>query len=68
MGFDLYISVLHELKNLGVRRIVTSISAANTAVMNVYSVLGFRFAHPQIIYHWHAPAFANGIPASRLEF
>jgi GNAT superfamily N-acetyltransferase len=68
MGFDLYISVLHELKNLGVRRIVTSISAANTAVMNVYSVLGFRFAHPEIIYHWHAPAFANGILEGCLEF
>lgn len=54
IGFDLYVSVLHELKNLGVRRIVTSISAANTAVMNLYSMLGFRFAHPEMIYHWHA--------------
>jgi GNAT superfamily N-acetyltransferase len=54
IGFELYVSVLHELKKLGVRRVVTSISAANIAVMNVYSRLGFRFAHPETIYHWHA--------------
>lgn len=54
IGFDFYVSVLHELKKLGVRRTFTSISAANTAVMNLYSMLGFRFAHPEMIYHWHA--------------
>lgn len=53
IGLELYVSVLHELKKVGVRRVVTSISAANTAVTNIYSRLGFRFARPETIYHWH---------------
>jgi len=64
MGFDLYVSVLHELNKMGVRRIVTSISAANTAVMNLYSLLGFRFAHPEMIYHWHAALPRPAAPPS----
>ena len=57
LGFDLYVSVLHLLKGCGVRRVVTSISASNTGVLNVYSTLGFHFAEPAAIYHWHAPGF-----------
>jgi GNAT superfamily N-acetyltransferase len=53
LGFDLYVSVLDALKGLGVRRVVTSISAANTAVMNVYAMLGFSFSAPEMIFHWH---------------
>jgi RimJ/RimL family protein N-acetyltransferase len=53
LGFDLYVSVLHLLKGLGIRRVVTSISAANTAVMNVYAMLGFSFSSPEMIFHWH---------------
>jgi hypothetical protein len=34
-----------------VRGVVTSISAANTAAVNVYSKLGFRFSEPELIYH-----------------
>jgi GNAT superfamily N-acetyltransferase len=54
VGFDLYLAMLHTLRELGVRRVVTSISATNTAVMNVFSMLGFQFAEPEAIYHWHA--------------
>jgi RimJ/RimL family protein N-acetyltransferase len=54
LGFDLYLSVLHVLKQLGVRRVVTSISAGNTAVMNVYAMLGFSFSGAEAVYHWHA--------------
>ena len=56
LGFDLYASILHVLKQRGVRRVVASISAANTAVMNVFAALGFRFSQPEMIYHWHAEA------------
>jgi RimJ/RimL family protein N-acetyltransferase len=56
LGFDLYASILHVLKQRGVRRVVASISAANTAVMNVFATLGFRFSQPEVIYHWHAEA------------
>ena len=56
LGFDLYASILHVLKHRGVRRVIASISAANTAVMNVFATLGFRFSQPEMIYHWHAEA------------
>jgi L-amino acid N-acyltransferase YncA len=56
LGFDLYLAALHALKELGVRKIVSSISAMNTPVINVYSMLGFRLSEPEVIYHWHAPA------------
>ena len=54
LGLDLYVSMLHVLKGLGVRRAVTSISAANTSIVNVYSTLGFRFSDPEAVYHWHS--------------
>lgn len=53
LGFHLCLSVLHLLRDLGVRRVVTSISGANTAAMNVYSKLGFVFSDAEAIYHWH---------------
>ena len=59
LGFDLYVSVLHLLKGLGIRRVVTSISAANTAVMNVYATLGFSFSTPEMIFHWRRGALGR---------
>jgi hypothetical protein len=59
-GFDLYVSMLHKLKSLGVRRVITNISATNTAVLNVYSMLGFRFSEPETIYHWHSEKMRSG--------
>jgi GNAT superfamily N-acetyltransferase len=55
VGFDLYLAVLHALKELGVRRVVSTISGTNTPVINVYSMLGFGFSDPESIYHWHKP-------------
>ncbi len=40
----------HQLE--GVRKITTSISSHNIAVMNLYVKLGFRFSEPQITLHW----------------
>ncbi len=59
LGFDLYVSVLHLLKGLGVRRVVSSISAGNTAVMNVLAELGFSFSAPEMIFHWHGEALGG---------
>ena len=61
LGFDLYLAVLHTMKESGVRRVVSSISGMNTAVMNVYSMLGFRFSDPEVIYHWHVPGPQPGV-------
>lgn len=54
LGVELYSAMLHELRRQSVRRVVTSISAVNTNVINLYSLLGFRFSSPEIIYHWHS--------------
>jgi L-amino acid N-acyltransferase YncA len=60
LGFDLYVAMLHVLKGLGVRRVVTSISAANTGVMKIFAKLGFSFSTPEMIFHWHRKG-ADGI-------
>lgn len=40
-----------EMFNNGHDEIVSSISAANTVILNVYAALGFRFRNPVDIYH-----------------
>lgn len=57
-GVELYAGTLRELRNLGVRKVVTSVSGNNTAVMNLYAALGFRFGQPEMVYHWHARPFS----------
>ncbi|MFZ0961349.1 MAG: GNAT family N-acetyltransferase [Terriglobia bacterium] len=54
LGVELYAGTLHELRRQNVRRVVTSISALNYNVVNLFSMLGFRFSSPEIIYHRHA--------------
>jgi predicted N-acetyltransferase YhbS len=54
LGVELYSAMLHELRRQNVRRVITSISAVNQNILNLYSLLGFRFGSPEIIYHWHA--------------
>jgi L-amino acid N-acyltransferase YncA len=53
LGVELYSAVLDELRCQGVRRAAASISAVNVNVINLFSLLGFRFGNPEIIYHWH---------------
>jgi hypothetical protein len=55
LGAELYAAPLHELRSQNVRRVVSSLSATNHNVINLFSMLGFRFSSPEIIYHWHAP-------------
>jgi len=55
LGFELYVSVLHLLKGMGGERVVSSISAVNTPVMNVHAMLGFSFSGPEMVFHWHKP-------------
>lgn len=55
LGFYLYTGTLCALKQAGVTRVVSKISCANTAVMNIYAALGFRFSEPEVVFHWHAP-------------
>ena len=54
LGVELYSAMLQELRRKNVRKVVTSISALNYNIVNLYSMLGFRFSSPEITYHWHA--------------
>jgi len=40
-----------EMFKLGYQEIISSVSASNLAVVNLYSSLGFKFKNPQDIYH-----------------
>jgi L-amino acid N-acyltransferase YncA len=53
-GMALYTGALRELRKLGIREVISSISGANAAAINVHSRLGFHFRHPERVYHWHA--------------
>jgi hypothetical protein len=58
-GFYLYVGALEALKQAGARRATAKISAANVSVMNICAALGFRFSHPEAVFHWHAPNAPN---------
>jgi hypothetical protein len=59
LGFWLYNETLRAVHALGARSVSTGISAANVRVMQIYSALGFRFTHPELILHWHSPQAAH---------
>ncbi|HEY1206001.1 MAG: hypothetical protein ABSH46_13990 [Bryobacteraceae bacterium] len=55
LGPALYSETLLALQQMGARRFVTKVSAANMGVVNLYASIGFRFSNPAHIFHWHAP-------------
>lgn len=59
VGIDLYAGVLETLRKMGIRRVISRISSANTGVMNLYALLGFRFSHGELIYHLHTRHTGN---------
>jgi hypothetical protein len=65
LGFWLYIETLRAVHALGAKSVSTGISAANVRVMQIYSALGFRFTHPELILHWHSPDAAHLNPELR---
>ncbi|MGB8167112.1 MAG: hypothetical protein WCF18_06445 [Chthoniobacteraceae bacterium] len=53
LGYQLYVNTLGHLQAAGVREVSARISAANTAVMNLYAGLGFQFERPEAVFHLH---------------
>jgi ribosomal protein S18 acetylase RimI-like enzyme len=41
MEFDLYVSVLHILRKLGIKQVMTNVWASDTTLLNMYVSLGF---------------------------
>jgi hypothetical protein len=65
LGFWLYSETLRAVHALGAKSVSTGISAANVRVMQIYSALGFRFTHPELILHWHSPEAVHLNPELR---
>lgn len=53
-GPMLFAGALDCMEAEDVRHITSRISAANTAVLNIYAALGFRCIEPEFTFHWHA--------------
>ena len=58
-GLALYEGALRLLHERGCTRAKARISAANTAVVNVYAGLGFQFSKPEVVLHWHSPGASH---------
>jgi RimJ/RimL family protein N-acetyltransferase len=54
-GPELVLGTLHALASRGARRVTARLSAANSAAINVYASLGFRFHEPAVVLHWIRP-------------
>jgi hypothetical protein len=63
-GFSLYAETLRAVCALGARSASAKIAAANTRVLNVCAMLGFRFSNPESAFHWHAPHAPHLLPAA----
>ncbi len=61
-GFALYAETLRAVHALGARSASAKIAAANTPIINVCALLGYRFSSPQMTLHWHAPSSSLLLP------
>lgn len=52
IGTSLWRSMLLRHQAEGIRRVETTVSGHNPAVMNLYARLGFSFAEPRMTFHW----------------
>lgn len=57
---------INALRESGVRRIESKLSAGNTAMMNLAAMAGARFTAPRHVYHWHAPDAVHLLAAESL--
>src|SRR5262249_50341045 len=61
-GPELFRGALHDLASRGAMQATARFSAANSAVLNIYASLGFRFDEPENVFHWHRPNAAHLVP------
>lgn len=52
LGDYFWLSTLLAMQKQGLPKVLTGISTNNTAVLNLYSRLGFRFRNPTAVYHY----------------
>jgi hypothetical protein len=54
-GAAFFFGTLEALRDSGVRRAQSKLSASNTPMLNLAAYAGSRFSEPEHAYHWHAP-------------
>jgi len=52
MGTEIWKAMMAYHRDAGMQFILTTISARNTPVLNLYSKLNFRFCPPEMTFHW----------------
>jgi len=56
LGEFFWLSTLLEMRKQNLSRVTTGISTNNTAVLNLYTRMGFRFREPTAVFHyWSRP-------------
>ena len=55
LPFAVFIGTLEALRDSGVRRAQSKLSAGNTPMLNLAAYAGSRFSEPELVFHWHAP-------------
>jgi RimJ/RimL family protein N-acetyltransferase len=63
-GYALYAETLRVVHGLGARSASAKVAVANTRVMNVCALLGYRFFNPETTLHWHAPNSSRLLPTA----
>lgn len=53
LGKKAWTAMISDAAKRGMVSIKTTIAVRNTKVLNLYASLGFRFAEPQMTFHWH---------------
>lgn len=52
LGYRVWMAMIEYHKQEGYQQILTTISARNVLVLNLYSKLNFRFLPPEMTFHW----------------
>lgn len=65
LGTKCWKSMLADHQSRNISEVLTTISARNTTVLNLYSKLNFRFKNPEMTFHWvNQKLLKSNIPKS----
>ncbi|MBA3274140.1 MAG: hypothetical protein H0T11_09750 [Chthoniobacterales bacterium] len=66
LPFAVFIGTLEALRDSGVRRAQSKLSAGNTPMLNLAAYAGSRFSEPETVFHWHAADAPHLVPIESL--
>lgn len=66
LGYDLIAETVNKIKEMGIRRNHSKISAGNLGIVNIAISFDCRFGPPQAVFHWHAPKAPHLVASSEM--